>query len=70
MPFGLTNVPSTFQGLMNEVLRLYLRQYALVFFDYNKDVEGLQVQSDKVLTLYVLLCRGQTETVAKLTSMC
>jgi len=33
MPFDLCNAPATFQALMNDVLRPYLRRFVLVFFD-------------------------------------
>ena len=32
MPFGSTNAPSTFQSLMDEIFKPFLRKFVLVFF--------------------------------------
>lgn len=33
MPYGVTNAPTTFQALINQVFQPFLRKFILVFFD-------------------------------------
>lgn len=33
MMFGLTNAPTTFQGMMNAIFKQHLRKFVRVFFD-------------------------------------
>lgn len=55
MPFGLMNAPSTFQSLMNDVFRLLLRKFVLVFFDdilvYSQDWKTHMEHVEEVLRI-------------------
>ncbi|GKA08677.1 putative mitochondrial protein [Tanacetum coccineum] len=68
MPFGLTDAPSTFQALMNEVFREYLRKFTLVFFDdilvYSKSLE------DHILHLTAILFKMKDHSLYAKESKC
>ena len=53
MPFRLVNAPATFQRLMNDVLRDYLRKFCLVYLDdiiiYSKSLKDYKRHMRKVL---------------------
>ncbi len=53
MPFGLVNAPATFQRLMNDILRDYLRKFCLVYLDdiiiYSKSLKDHKQHVRKVL---------------------
>jgi len=65
MSFGLTHAPSMFQNLMNDMLKIYLHRFMLIFFFfydiliYNKDLiahverltQVLQILSDNELKI-------------------
>lgn len=56
MSFGLMNAPATFQALMNDVFRPYLRRFLVVFFNeilvYSSSMEEHLEHLRLVLTLF------------------
>lgn len=76
MPFGLTNAPSTFQAVMNDLFRPFLRRFILVFFDdiliYSHTMEQHRSHLEQALKLLYdnqffakmsKFCFGQSQVV-------
>ena len=61
MPFGLSNVPSTFMSLMNEVLRDFIAKFVIIYLD---DILVFnQTKEEHLKHLRYVLERLQQETL-------
>lgn len=73
MPFGLTNISATFQSIMNDIFRQYLRRFVLVFFDdilnYSSTLKDHLQHLEKVLKALHQNCFYPNEKSVSLDNM-